>query len=66
MPIPPHKTWRPAAPPPNNAIVIHATDQNHQDMGVFISQRTGVGVTASKPLGTRAGPHQLWARPLPG
>lgn len=30
-----------ANPPPGNAIIVHATDQNHRDMGVFISQRLG-------------------------
>jgi hypothetical protein len=30
-----------ANPPPGNTIIVHATDQNHHDMGVFISQRLG-------------------------
>ena len=28
-------------PPPGNAIIVHATDQNHRDIGTFVSQRTG-------------------------
>lgn len=37
-------------PPPGNAIIVHATDQNHRDIGTFVSQRTGEASSSLKKV----------------
>ncbi len=34
-----------ANPPPGNTIIVHATDQNHRDLGTFVSQRLSEGLS---------------------